>query len=467
MADEEILKIPIDASDLPPALKILEQISAVLQNIEKNVQPFDKLHLSVSKSNKELEKTSKHFDNIFNKIKLSKLASEAWGGIKTGAGIASFTLGGMIAGLVGMAVYGTSGATSQIEQSRRWGLRLDQFKALGLTSEKMGKAGMLEATMGNLTETMRDINRSGAFASLGLNQRALQRKDPVSAMFEVINAIKKSPLNNPANPLNFALLKSLAGQMGLNDPDLFLTAIKEGASRMQGIYAKDARRYSGLSAGQLERGEYALIDFRANMEKLTWKIGGAFSPALVGITDVLNSLVDKYGGKVSKFIQNTFTERNVEAWTKNIERFISAMGKVATWLEKHFGWMIDTEPDKKLTPQEKADKKIGMQPGGLIKKWEKGGSIGRDYFMGLFSGAFNKVEGSVMELLTGTPAEGSTIDELNKAVTPGSVLDALNQPASDNKGLTINGGVHLHFATPPTSAAETLRLVDSIKAATK
>jgi len=467
MADEEILSIPIDASDLPPALKILEQISAVLQDIEKKTNPFDKLSVSVNKSNKELEKTSKLFDNIFGKIKLSKLASEAWGGIKQGAGTASLTLGGVMAGLVGMAVYGTQGATNQIEQSRRWGLGLGQFKALGLTSEKMGKAGMLEGTMGNLVESMRDIKRSGAFASLGLNQRALQGKDPVSAMFEVLNTIKNSPLNNPKNPLNFALLKDLAGQMGITDPDLFLTAIREGASRMQGLYAKDAAKLGGLKAGQLERGEYALIDFRQNMEMLTWKIGGAFAPALVGITNVLNNLVDKYGGKVSKFITDTFTESHVKDWTKNIEKFISVMGRLAKWFEKTFGWMIDEQDphkyDKAPAIVKFAHSKSLLPEGYANKKI----SEGLKSMQGILSNLTDSAVSGFMALLNETPADGSTISELNKTVVPGSVLDALNQPAPDKKSGMSIGEVHIHIANFPNSAKEVEYLISGLRAQAK
>ncbi len=349
MADEEILKINVNSEDLPPVLKVLEKISETLLNIEDTTgKAFDKLSSKVSKTNKELSKTEKLFGSIFNKIKLSKLAGGAFGAIKSGAGLASLSLGGIAAGLVGMAVYGTEGATRQIEQSKRWNIRLSQLKALQLTSQKIGKAGSLENVLGNMTQTMRDITKSGAFATLGLSQRELREKDPVKALFEIVDAIKQSPLNNPQNPANFALLKEVAGQMGLQDPDLFLTAIKEGSARMQGLYYKDIKRIGELKTGELEKGEQALIDFRQSLELLSWKMGSAFAPALNSIVNILDKMLPPLADIFSGWIKQFLTPENVDQAFNSMQKLFEELVVELQWvvgslkgLRESFGGVLE------------------------------------------------------------------------------------------------------------------------------
>ena len=469
MADtDEILSIGIDASDLPPALKILEQISSVLQDIEKKTNPFDKLSVSVSKSNKELEKTSKIFDNIFGKIKLSRLASELWGGVKSGAGLASLTLGGMAAGLVGMAVYGAQGSIAQIEQARRWKVGFGELSALGATGEKMGLSGKLESTIGNLINTLRDPNLSGQFATLGVkNPSDLSKGNPIKALFSVIDAIKSSNFNSPKSPYSLDVISKMAGQVGI-DPQVFLMAIEEGSARLQGKYAKDVQRYSGINPAELSKGDDALINFRENMQILTWRLGTLFAPALVGITDVINGLITTYGTDVSKWLKTMITEKNIKAWEKNIAGVIIGLGKLAAKLAEWGGGI-----NKALGP--------GFDPTGAA--WGAGigaailGGVGlaiAAFFPGVgallfqpltlmgaglggYLGGKPSISGPIGGAATGL---GQLEGQLLKSLMNG---DSAPMAPNSKHSMIIHGGVTIQVANLPTPS-EFAQLVSGLRA---
>ena len=287
------------------------------------------------KGNKELEKTEKLFDKIFNKIKLSKLAAGAFGAIKEGIGITSLSLGGMMAGLLGMAIYGASGSVVQYEQAKRMGITPAQLNALMYAGKQKGMSGALEGAMGNLVVSLRDITKSGAFATLGLSQAQLRSKNPVTALFEVLDAIKKSPFNNPKDE---NLLRSMVGEIGISNEELIKTVLAEGAGGFRGFYTKNVAKWSSLDYDKMAKGDRALIDFQDSLDKLTKKIGTAFAPTLEKVVGLLDRILPPLADMLAGFIDKIDPE-SVKGFADNMATIFEAVAKVAQGIKGAGGGM--------------------------------------------------------------------------------------------------------------------------------
>ena len=153
---------------------------------------FDGFNDDLAKGNKALKEQNKLLDKSYQKMNLMKMA-----GSKLKAGFLG--LGGLakdgIMGILNGALSGYKGNLSTQLRAKNVGLDIREHDALAYAGKMtgLGEDTLISAIEG-LTTSMEDFDKWGNFASLGLNASDLQKKNPIEALFEVLDSMKDSDL---------------------------------------------------------------------------------------------------------------------------------------------------------------------------------------------------------------------------------------------------------------------------------
>lgn len=326
MADEEILKIPIDSSELDPALAILNKIDQKLVTLSKQDQ-FTKMSKSVDKANKELKKTDSLLDKIFQKLKLSKLAE----GLKIGGAVAA----GGVVGLGTMAVEGMKGGIETGTTAERLGISPAQLEAM----KHMGKMKNVEnivPILQNIQQALDDPQKVGALAQVTrMNPAELAKSGPVGAFFSLIKSIQTNPLMKTAAGRN--LFDQNMKELGMSAYQL-MDIFKKGSKEYENFYQEGLGMYN-LNWKRLEKGDQSITKFGETLGIITKKVGASVAPAMETALNAIEPLLEKFGNLLAKML-GSITAEDVEAFIKGIQgfvNFIKGFGSFATAPFKLFG----------------------------------------------------------------------------------------------------------------------------------
>ncbi|KLI17008.1 hypothetical protein SU45_06510 [Brachyspira hyodysenteriae] len=314
----EVYSIGIDLSQLQKALQMSLQIKNNLgplgsgggsqggsnNKMLKNSNAFNK---SIQQQNQNLKTQNKLLNGNLQKLNLMRLAASK---IKMGAlGLGGLAAGG-IAGLLGGAVNGYKGTLSTQLRAKNVGLDIREHDALAYAGKMTGLGeDSLISSIEGLTTSLQDYSKWGNFASLGLNASDLQSKNPVEALFEVLDSMKDSDLPQ-------YLKKQIIDDIGIPF-DNFRFVLKEGTGEIEKFFKEgfklntytekdkttgEDKDITGKVNSGLIKGERAGITFAENFAGVMKKISFDIAPDYIKGLETATPLLNKFGEVLSKGI---------------------------------------------------------------------------------------------------------------------------------------------------------------------
>lgn len=344
--NEDILKVNIEGIDqLSPALDILTKIDQKLQLISKNGMAIKNIGKYADDSKKKLLGLSGVLETINKKLKLTKLmggVGDVFKGIFGAMGAGSMM---SIAGLFTSAVLGAQGSVTSMMSGKRLGIAQPQFQALKYTGKQMGLSeDQLANVLTSLNEAIRDPEKAGAFATLGLSANKLKSLDPTEALFSVLDSVKTS--NIPQ-----FLKQSTLGQIGV-DLNQFKDTLKDGSVQYRRYFNEYLGKWGGTADWKkLEQGDRAMIRFQTSLDMLAKKVGTALAPAMESATEALGPLLIKLGEILAKLIESIKIE--------DVERFGQAVEGFIKFFIKMFGGKEKKQWEKPETDEERLARRKG------------------------------------------------------------------------------------------------------------
>lgn len=277
------------------------------QSVKKMDKAFDGFNKDLKKGNKALKEQNKLLDKSYQKMNLMRMVGSK---LKMGAlGLGGLAAGG-IAGLLGGAVNGYKGTLSTQLRAKNVGLDIRQHDALAYAGKMtgLGEESLISSIEG-LTTSLQDYSKWGNFASLGLNASDLQSKNPVEALFEVLDSMKDSDLPQ-------YLKKQIIDEIGIPF-DNFKFVLKEGTGEIEKYFkegfklntytekdkttGKDKDITGKVNSG-LIKGERAGITFAENFAGVMKKISFDIAPAYIEGLETVTPLLSTFGETLSKGI---------------------------------------------------------------------------------------------------------------------------------------------------------------------
>jgi hypothetical protein len=454
-----VLSVPIDANGVNPLLESLTKINETLTKInETSVSAFsqmskglDKPVKDVDKTNKKLKETHKTISSILDKIKVSGLMKMGAKVLTGGAALLGVSAGAMMFG----AVMNADKNVQQGYESKSLGLTIAEMKGLAIASEKMyGDQGKLATALGALTTAMQSADTSGALATLGLNQQQLQSINPVNALAQVMDAIKGAPGDISSEYLKTAFQQVTGGAIDFN------ATIKEGSGNLKTFFNEFEQKYSGVDFDALQRSSQALIDFKAQLDIVSQKIGSKLAVPISELLEKLEPSLDKFAAYFGRIL-DSITQEDVDNFVAGIEKLFTILGKVAkvAWntTEGVAGFIGSAAEDKGASEFAARDK--------AAKSGDVSGVIVNDLVGGLKQALGKTVEGiqGNLNFLGGTPEEQAA--ERQKAAPPGYSWDIKSNsyvPTPKSNTLVVPPK-----KTSPTTAAPSKTNIPVVPAAPK
>lgn len=277
------------------------------QSVKKMDKAFDGFNKDLEKGNKALKEQNKLLDKSYQKMNLMRMVGSK---LKAGfLGLGGLAAGG-IAGLLGGAVNGYKGTLSTQLRAKNVGLDIRQHDALAYAGKMtgLGEESLISSIEG-LTTSLQDYSKWGNFASLGLNASDLQSKNPVEALFEVLDSMKDSDLPQ-------YLKKQIIDEIGIPF-DNFKFVLKEGTGEIEKYFkegfklntytekdkttGKDKDITGKVNSG-LIKGERAGITFAENFAGVMKKISFDIAPAYIEGLETVTPLLSTFGETLSKGI---------------------------------------------------------------------------------------------------------------------------------------------------------------------
>ena len=268
---------------------------------------FDGFNKDLEKGNKALKEQNKHLDKSYKKMNLMKMVASK-------INIDALGLGGLIKnGITGMMdgiLSGYKGNLSTQLRAKNVGLDIRKHDALAYAGKMtgLGEDTLISAIEG-LTTSMEDFDKWGNFASLGLNASDLQSKNPVEALFEVLDSMKDS--NLPQH-----LKKQIIDDIGIPF-DNFRFVLKEGTTEIEKYFKEgfklntytekdkitgEDKDITGKVNSGLIKGERAGITFAENFAGVMKKISFDIAPAYIKGLETATPLLITFGETLSKGI---------------------------------------------------------------------------------------------------------------------------------------------------------------------
>ncbi len=162
----------------------------------------------------------------------------------------------------------------------------------------------LISSIEGLTTSLQDYSKWGNFASLGLNARDLQNKNPVEALFSVLDSMKDSNLPQ-------YMKKQIVDNLGIPF-DNFKFVLKEGTGEIEKYFKEGIGMFGGKSGKSLMAGERALIRFTTVLKDISQNIGGKIAPALTTSLKLITPYIYKLADSFTWLLGKVFTKRNLD-----------------------------------------------------------------------------------------------------------------------------------------------------------
>ena len=299
----EVYSVVFDLSALEKAFKLSEKIKTNLsgfQGFSNRTYKKDSSDFSqnIIDSNKGLKEQNKLLGVSLQKLNLMRLVSSKikWGAL-AGAGLA---MGGITAGIASM-----NGTLATNTRAKNTGLTFGESNALNFAGKMTGLGeDTLISSIEGLTTSLQDYSKWGNFASLGLNASDLQNKNPVEALFEVLDSMKDSNLPQ-------YLKKQIIDDIGIPF-DNFKFVLKEGTGEIEKYFKEGIGMFGGKSGKSLMAGERALIRFTTVLKDISQNIGGKIAPALTTSLKLITPYIYKLADSFTWLLGKVFTKRNLD-----------------------------------------------------------------------------------------------------------------------------------------------------------
>lgn len=299
----EVYQVAFDLSALEKAFKLSEKIKNNLsgfQGFSNRTSKKDSSDFSqnIIDSNKGLKEQNKLLGVSLQKLNLMRLVSSKikWGALAT----AGLPMAGITAGIASM-----NGTLATNTRAKNTGLTFGESNALNFAGKMTGLGeDTLISSIEGLTTSLQDYSKCGNFASLGLNARDLQNKNPVEALFSVLDSMKDSNLPQ-------YMKKQIVDNLGIPF-DNFKFVLKEGTGEIEKYFKEGIGMFGGKSGKSLMAGERALIRFTTVLKDISQNIGGKIAPALTTSLKLITPYIYKLADSFTWLLGKVFTKRNLD-----------------------------------------------------------------------------------------------------------------------------------------------------------
>lgn len=299
----EVYSIAFDLSALEKAFKLSEKIKNNLSGFQEFSNRTSKKDSSdfsqnIIDSNKVLKEQNKLLGVSLQKLNLMRLVSSKikWGALAA----AGLPMAGITAGIASM-----NGTLATNTRAKNTGLTFGESNALNFAGKMTGLGeDTLISSIEGLTTSLQDYSKWGNFASLGLNARDLQNKNPTEALFEVLDSMKDSNLPQ-------YLKKQIIDDIGIPF-DNFKFVLKEGTGEIEKYFKEGIGMFGGKSGKSLMAGERALIRFTTVLKDISQNIGGKIAPALTTSLKLVTPYIYKLADSFTWLLGKVFTKRNLD-----------------------------------------------------------------------------------------------------------------------------------------------------------
>lgn len=299
----EVYQVAFDLSALEKAFKLSEKIKNNLsgfQGFSNRTSKKDSSDFSqnIIDSNKGLKEQNKLLGVSLQKLNLMRLVSSKikWGALAA----AGLPMAGITAGIASM-----NGTLATNTRAKNTGLTFGESNALNFAGKMTGLGeDTLISSIEGLTTSLQDYSKWGNFASLGLNARDLQNKNPVEALFSVLDSMKDSNLPQ-------YMKKQIVDNLGIPF-DNFKFVLKEGTGEIEKYFKEGIGMFGGKSGKSLMAGERALIRFTTVLKDISQNIGGKIAPALTTSLKLITPYIYKLADSFTWLLGKVFTKRNLD-----------------------------------------------------------------------------------------------------------------------------------------------------------
>ena len=299
----EVYQVAFDLSALEKAFKLSEKIKNNLsgfQGFSNRTSKKDSSDFSqnIIDSNKGLKEQNKLLGVSLQKLNLMRLVSSK---IKWGAlAVAGLPMAGITAGIASM-----NGTLATNTRAKNTGLTFGESNALNFAGKMTGLGeDTLISSIEGLTTSLQDYSKWGNFASLGLNARDLQNKNPVEALFSVLDSMKD-------NNLPQYMKKQIIDNLGIPF-DNFKFVLKEGTEEIEKYFKEGIGIFGDKNGKSLMSGERALIRFTTVLKDISQNIGGKISPTLTTSLKLVTPYIYKLADSFTWLLGKVFTKRNLD-----------------------------------------------------------------------------------------------------------------------------------------------------------
>lgn len=297
----EVFSVDIDLKSLQEALKISEKIKL---NLAGGKQGGD-IRDGIKKSNKELKVQNALLKTSYKTLQLIKL-----------------TMKGIVGGVVGLGALGLSGFGNAAVHSRRYrtiGINNNQGYSLDYASEMAGlnKDSLVNA-VGSLQEALRDVNKLKDLSVLGLDTDKLKGKNPVDALFEVM---QKTGEHSFKGTLAENVIKEAFDNI-VGDYEGFRTLMGDNVKELQGYFSDGMRIYKD-NYNNLKQGDQALIRLKNQFNRFRLLLATKLEPVITKIIEKASPLIEKGSDVIGKAVEKAtgwFFEINKETGKTNLDQ---------------------------------------------------------------------------------------------------------------------------------------------------
>lgn len=299
----EVYSVAFDLSALEKAFKLSEKIKNNLSGFQEFSNRTSKKDSSdfsqnIIDSNKGLKEQNKLLGVSLQKLNLMRLVSSKikWGALAA----AGLPMAGITAGIASM-----NGTLATNTRAKNTGLTFGESNALNFAGKMTGLGeDTLISSIEGLTTSLQDYSKWGNFASLGLNASDLQNKNPVEALFSVLDSMKD-------NNLPQYMKKQIVDNLGIPF-DNFKFVLKEGTGEIEKYFKEGIGVFGGKSGKSLMAGERALIRFTTVLKDISQNIGGKIAPALTTSLKLVTPYIYKLADGFTWLLGKVFTKKNLD-----------------------------------------------------------------------------------------------------------------------------------------------------------
>lgn len=372
MSDSEtVLSIPIEAGEINAALDTLQSINDTLIEIKDNSlnlsNPLNKnLNNPIKNANKNLKQTNSQFSELIKKIKLTKIMGMGITAIAKGAGLMGLSAGAILFG----ALKNVDQNVKQEYSAKDLGLSVPEIKALEVSSEKItGDKNSYVNALNSIVKSLNDTSKAANLAELGLNQSILKTLSPEKALEEILNSVKNKPKDIRGQVYREAFQAITGGGLSYN------VATKEGAGDLAKYFNEYLGKYSGVDFEGIQEASKSLIDFRAQLDLSTQKIGGNLARPLTDLIDKMTPALEKMTNSFAKFI-DSISEEDIDKFINNAGKIFGFIAKAAgATFDITSGLFSDEKPDIVKVEEQQIEKTKKGETGAVIKEDLRQGAI--------------------------------------------------------------------------------------------